>query len=48
MFSVDRVRIERLAGRRTEDLVQRVNDEVPVVFFLPAETEEVIRANAKS
>ena len=42
VFSVDRVRNELLAGRRTENLVQWVRDEVPEGFFLPAETEEVI------
>ena len=43
MFSVDRVRNELLAGRRTEDLVRWVRDEVPKGFFLPAETDEVTR-----
>ena len=43
VFSIDRVRNELLAGRRTEDLVQWVRDEVPEGFFLPAETDEVTR-----
>ncbi len=43
VFSVDRARNELLAGRRTEDLVQWVMDEVSEGFFLPAETDEVAR-----
>lgn len=41
IFSVDRVRNELLAGRKTEDLVQWVRNEVPKEFFLPADTNEV-------
>lgn len=44
LFSVDRVRNELLAGRRTENLVQWVTEEVPKSFFLPVETDEVARA----
>lgn len=43
MFSVDRVRNELLAGRRTEDLVQWVRNEVPEGIFLPVEIGEVTR-----
>ncbi len=43
VFSVDRVRSELLAGRRTEDLVQWVRNDVPEGFFLPADTDEVAR-----
>ncbi|MCY3878848.1 MAG: DUF4411 family protein [Rhodobacteraceae bacterium] len=43
IFSVDRVRSELLAGRKTEDLVQWVRSEVPRTFFLPVDNEEVGR-----
>ncbi len=43
IFSVDRVRNELLAGRRTEDLVQWVRNEVPGEFFLAVDTEKVAR-----
>lgn len=41
MFSVDRVRNELVAGRRTEDLVQWVRNEVPGGFFLEVDSPEV-------
>lgn len=41
VFSVDRVRSELLAGRKTEDLVQWVHDDVPSTFFLEVDTDEV-------
>ena len=41
VFSVDRVRGELLAGRKTEDLVQWVRDEVPDGFFLEVDSDEV-------
>ena len=44
VFSIDRVRNELLAGRRTENLVQWVMEEVPKSFFVPVETDEVARA----
>ncbi len=47
VFSVDRVRTELLAGRKTEDLVQWVRDDVPQGFFLQVDiddSEEVTRA----
>ncbi|MCY4164602.1 MAG: DUF4411 family protein [Gammaproteobacteria bacterium] len=44
VFSVDRVQSELLAGRKTEDLVQWVRNEVPEGFFLPVDTDEVTRA----
>ena len=44
LFSVDRVRNELLAGRRTEDLVQWVRTDVPAGFFLSVDTDEVARA----
>jgi hypothetical protein len=34
VYSVDRVRSELLAGRKTEDLVVWVKDELPEGFFL--------------
>ena len=43
VFSVDRVRNELLAGRKTEDLVQWVRNDVPEEFFLPVDTDEVAR-----
>ena len=44
VFSVDRVRGELLAGPKTEDLVRWVKDEVPEGFFVPVDTEPVVRA----
>lgn len=44
VFSVDRVRSELLAGRRTEDLVQWVRQEVPLDFFLEVDSDEVTDA----
>ena len=44
VFSVDRVRGELLAGRKTEDLVRWVRDEVPEGFFVPVDTNMVVRA----
>ena len=44
VFSVDRVRNELLAGRRTEDLVRWVREQVPEGFFLQADTDAVVRA----
>ena len=41
VYSIDRVRSELLAGRRTEDLVQWVRNEVPGGFFLPVDTADV-------
>jgi hypothetical protein len=41
VFSVDRVRNELVAGRRTEDLVQWVRNEVPGGFFLEADSQDV-------
>ena len=41
VFSIDRVRGELLAGRKTEDLVQWVRNEVPDDFFLPVDTADV-------
>ncbi len=43
VFSVDRVRNELLAGRKTEDLVQWVKNDVPQKFFLAVDTDEVAR-----
>jgi hypothetical protein len=40
-FSVDRVRSELLAGRKTEDLVQWVTSEVPAEFFLEVDSDDV-------
>lgn len=44
VFSVDRVRSELLAGRSTEDLVRWLSDKVPDGFFVPVETDPVVRA----
>jgi len=44
--SIDRVKNELLAGRKTEDLVQWVRDEVPAGFFLDTNGEDVISAYA--
>ncbi len=44
VFSVDRVRSELLVGRRTEDLVRWVRDEVPEGFFVQVDTDVVVRA----
>ena len=44
VFSVDRVRGELLAGRKTEDLVRWVREEVPEGFFVQVDTDAVARA----
>lgn len=44
VFSVDRVRSELLAGRKTEDLVQWVRNEVPEALFVGVDTAEVTAA----
>ena len=44
VFSIDRVRRELIAGRRTEVLVRRVRDEVPEGVFVQVETDPVVRA----
>ena len=44
VFSVDRVRSELLAGRKTEDLVRWVREQVPEGFFIPVDTDEVVQA----
>jgi len=41
VYSIDRVRNELLAGRKTEDLVQWVQNKVPSSFFLTADNDEV-------
>lgn len=41
VFTIDRVRSELLAGRKTEDLAQWVTRELPGEFFLGVDTEEV-------
>lgn len=41
VFSVDRVRGELLAGRKTEDLVQWVKHDVPAGFFVEVDSDEV-------
>ena len=43
IFSIDRVRSELLAGHKTEDLVRWVTDEVPEGFFVPVDTDAVVR-----
>jgi hypothetical protein len=44
VFSIDRVRNELLAGRKTEDLVKWVEKDLPESFFLSVDTVEVIDA----
>ena len=44
VFSVDRVRNELLIGRSDEDLFQWVKNDVPEEFFLPMDTDELMRA----
>ncbi len=39
--SIDRVRGELLAGRKTEDLVQWVKEQLPAAFFLDTDEEAV-------
>ncbi len=46
VLSVDRVRGELLAGRRTEDLVVWVRNELPKGFFLEVDSEPVTTAYA--
>jgi hypothetical protein len=41
VFSIDRVRSELLAGRKTEDLVEWVRKELPGSFFLEVDTDAV-------
>jgi hypothetical protein len=41
VFSIDRVRSELLAGRKTEDLVRWVREELPEGFFLEVDTDAV-------
>lgn len=45
--SIDKVRKELLAGRKTEDLVQWVKNDLPSEFFLETTTQDVIDAYAK-
>jgi len=42
--SIDRVRGELLAGRKTEDLVQWVKDQLPSEFFMDTDEEAVSNA----
>ena len=44
LFSIDRVRGELLAGHKTEDLVQWVQDDLPRALFLSVDTDAVTRA----
>lgn len=44
VFSIDRVRSELLAGRKTEDLVLWVKDDLPESFFLEVDTDKVTNA----
>lgn len=41
LYSIDRIRSELLAGRKTEDLVQWVKNDLPAGFFLDTDGEEV-------
>ena len=42
--SIDRVRVELLAGRKTEDLVQWVKDQLPSAFFMDTDEQAVADA----
>ena len=44
VFSIDRVRAELLAGRPTEDLVRWVRERLSDRFFVPTDTDAVVRA----
>ena len=44
VFSIDRVRSELLAGHKTEDLVRWVRNDIPSSFFIPVDTDAVVRA----
>lgn len=44
LFSIDRVRSELLAGRKTEDLVRWVRDDLPGAFFLEVDSDAVTNA----
>lgn len=44
VFSIDRVRSELLAGHRKDNLVRWVRAEVPTSFFVPVDTDVVVRA----
>jgi predicted nucleic acid-binding protein len=47
VYSIDRVRGELLAGRKTEDLVVWVTDDLPTGFFLDTSADEVTAAYAE-
>lgn len=47
VFSIDRVRSELLAGRKTEDLVQWVKNELPPSFFMDTDDGAVVNAYAQ-
>lgn len=44
VYSIDRVKTELLAGRKTEDLVLWVKNEVPKTYFLDTDGEDVTAA----
>ena len=44
VHSLDRIQQELLAGRKDEDLVQWVKNDVPDGFFVPSQDPDVIRA----
>jgi hypothetical protein len=44
VYSVDRVRGELLAGRKMDDLVQWVRNQLPSSFFLEVDSDEVTAA----
>jgi len=45
--SIDRVRVELLAGCKTEDLVQWVKKQLPTTFFVDTDEEDVTDAYGK-
>ena len=44
VYSIDRVCSELLAGQKTDDLVRWMKEKVPAGFFLPVDTDAVMRA----
>lgn len=46
VYSIDRVRSELLAGRKTEDLVQWVSNDLPAGFFIDTDGKNVTAAYA--
>lgn len=47
VYSIDRVRGELLAGRKTEDLAQWVKEQLPPTFFMETGEQDVANAFRK-